>query len=353
MSNLVILISIIFIGAGLMKEHNYQTETVLEKQDTQPKELGKVKWLRDINVATRQAANENKPVFLLFQEVPGCATCRNYGQDVLSHPLIVEAIETYFVPLAIFNNKGGEDRKVMDYFQEPSWNNPVVRIIDDKRKNLIDRISGNYSVQGVAEAMIKVLKKQNIAVPAYLGLLQEEHSARAEGTETAYLSMYCFWSGEKKIADIEGVVETHAGFMNGREVVKVEFAPSVIQYKDLLKAAKTKSCASHVYTDNLNQQLSAEQVLGSEYASEKSGFRIDRETKYYLYKSSYRFLPMTPLQAVRANSLIGKGQSPNAIFSPRQLTALKYIQEHPGKKWKSAINENIIKAWENLVKNMV
>ena len=46
---------------------------------------------------------------LLFQEVPGCSTCRNYGHNVLSHPLMVEAIESLFVPLAIFNNKEGKE----------------------------------------------------------------------------------------------------------------------------------------------------------------------------------------------------------------------------------------------------
>lgn len=348
MYKLIILISFAFIGASLMKENNHKETMSIEIVHDQPKELGKVHWLRDLNVATKQAANENKPIFLLFQEVPGCATCRNYGQDVLSHPLIVEAIETHFVPLAIFNNKGGKDKKVLDYFREPSWNNPVVRIIDDKKNNLINRVSGNYTVLGVTEAMIKVLEDRKSPVPVYLSLLQEELSARASGTETAYLSMYCFWSGEKKIAEIDGVVETHAGFMDGREVVKVEFSPSVVAFDDLLASAKTKSCASHVYTESLNHQLRAEKVLGSEYASEKKAFRMDKETKYYLYKSSYKYLPMTSLQAVQANSLIGKGQSPNSVFSPRQLAALKYIQEHPSKKWKSAINMDLTKAWETL-----
>ena len=70
----------------------------------QPIELGKVDWLRDMDLAQKQAKEDNKPIFLLFQEVPGCSTCQRYGKQVLSHPLIVEAIETCFVPLAIHNN---------------------------------------------------------------------------------------------------------------------------------------------------------------------------------------------------------------------------------------------------------
>ena len=81
--------------------------TSLEKQS---EELGKVQWYRDYDEALSIAKQEDKNVLILFQEVPGCATCRNYGHNVLSHPLMVEAIENLFVPLAIFNNKGGITR---------------------------------------------------------------------------------------------------------------------------------------------------------------------------------------------------------------------------------------------------
>lgn len=82
-------------------------------QTHQPEELGKVQWLRDYDKALAIAKQQGKAVFILFQEVPGCATCRNYGHHVLSHPLIVEAIESEFVPLAIFNNKGGDDAAIL------------------------------------------------------------------------------------------------------------------------------------------------------------------------------------------------------------------------------------------------
>jgi hypothetical protein len=36
-----------------------------------PKELGKVSWLRDHDEALAQSKKTRKPVFLLFQEVPG------------------------------------------------------------------------------------------------------------------------------------------------------------------------------------------------------------------------------------------------------------------------------------------
>lgn len=45
-----------------------QDETTV---DEQPVELGKVKWLRDIDAAIESSKSEDKPIALLFQEVPG------------------------------------------------------------------------------------------------------------------------------------------------------------------------------------------------------------------------------------------------------------------------------------------
>ena len=38
---------------------------------TNPKELGKVSWLRDYDQAIAQSKKTGKPLFLFFQEVPG------------------------------------------------------------------------------------------------------------------------------------------------------------------------------------------------------------------------------------------------------------------------------------------
>ena len=40
-------------------------------QRTNPVELGRVAWLRNFDQAHAAAATSNKPILLLFQEVPG------------------------------------------------------------------------------------------------------------------------------------------------------------------------------------------------------------------------------------------------------------------------------------------
>lgn len=311
----------------------------------QPEELGKVRWLRDFSQGLEQASLEDKPVFLLFQEVPGCATCRNYGNQVLSHPLIVEAIETLFVPVAIFNNKGGKDAEVLRYYNEPSWNNPVVRIVDYDRLDIIPRLSSNYSQLGVVQAMIFALERRGKAIPAYLQLLYEELLARQQGLETTTLSMYCFWTGEKMLGQLPGVIATEAGFMDGREVVQVTYNPRDISFEEVVKAGQQARCADRAYAHTETQKAAAAAMLGAGKTGSRSAFRPDREPKYYLSKTHYRFVPMFPLQAARANALIGQGKPPEGVLSPRQVELAREAKGHPERKWESAIGKDMVEAW--------
>lgn len=347
--SLALFASISFLFA-FKSNDNLQGKTFTKNKNTQHEELGKVKWERDFEKGLAKSKIENKPIFLLFQEVPGCSTCRNYGNNVLSHPQIVEAIETLFVPVAIFNNKKGKDAAVLKMYNEPSWNNPVVRIVDAKKKNIVNRVSGNYSALGIVHAMVFALQKEEKEIPTYLSLLKQSLEAEESGTETATFSMYCFWTGEKKLGSVDGVLETQPGFMNGREVVEVKYNPVLISYENLVKEAKQASCASHVYTENKNQTSVAEKVVGKNSASKKSRFRMDKDPKYYLSKSIYRFIPMTQFQATKVNVKIGNGQSPDEYLSPRQLEFLDYTKKNPKKKWKSAINVDLVKAWERIEK---
>jgi len=313
-----------------------------------PVELGKVDWLRDFDKGIALSKKQQKPVFLLFQEVPGCATCKNYGKNVLSHPLIVDAIENLFVPVAIFNNKGGEDAKILKLYGEPSWNNPVVRIVDEKQKDIVKRVGSNYSQLGIVQAMVHALQAKNIAVPTYLDLLEKELLAKHSKLETANLSMYCFWTGEKQLGKIDGVVETQPGFMGGREVVQVKYDRAIVNYEKLVKKAVATNCASHVYAENAQQQKKANKVVGQKAVSAKSNFRLDKDPKYYLSRTSYQYIPMTALQAVKVNSLIGENKNPESILSPRQVALAKYVKNHSNKSWTSAINQDIIVAWNKV-----
>ena len=291
-----------------------------------PEELGKVNWLRDLAAGKVEVEKSGKPLLILFQEVPGCSNCTRYGNNTLSHPLIVEAIETYFVPVCIYNNKGGKDGEALKKFGEPAWNNPVVRIVRADYSDVVPRMPDFNSSQQLVAGMKKALDLTGVAVPRYLELLEEELAARETGLETATFTMYCFWSGEGTFGAVNGVVETEPGFQDGREVVRVQFSPAVVKREELEKCT---------------------QPQGIRVCAKNDGFRSDREPKYYLSRTDYRFVPMTSLQACRANSLAGNGLSPDEVLSPRQLELLKKIKDDPKKEWKNMIGrKDLAKAWE-------
>ena len=109
---------------------------------------------------------------------------------MLSHPLIVDAAEHAFVPVAIKNNtKGDQDQKTLQAFQEKSWNNPVVRILDAGKQDLIPRLANDWTVRALADAMERALTKVKQPVPPYLALLAAEERARKRGIEKTVFGM--------------------------------------------------------------------------------------------------------------------------------------------------------------------
>ncbi len=334
MKKLIYTISFLFVGAATFA--------------TQPIELGDVQWNRKLSNAQALSKTTGKAILILFQEVPGCSTCRNYGQQVLQHPLIVEAIETHFVPLAIYNNKQGADAQTLQYFKEPAWNNPVVRIVNDSRRDIIPRISENYSALGLVQGMIQAIDLQNKVVPQYLILLEEELWADLTGTQQVHFSMYCFWTGEGALGAIDGVIDTKPGFMDSREVVTVSYDPLKISLTELTKKAKKQNVANHVYISQADQKKEAAQIVGQKAVSHQKSFRPDREPKYYLSKTPYRFLPMTRTQRTRANALIGKGQKIDHILSPQQKELFQTIIKRKDINWPDTIGQDFRQSWQSI-----
>ncbi|MEO1174564.1 MAG: thioredoxin family (seleno)protein [Myxococcota bacterium] len=273
-------------------------------------ELGIVDWERDFRAAQSESARSGRPMLVLFDEVPGCSTVRGYGERVLSHPLIKEAMETLFVPVAVFNNVGGEDRKVLNHFREATWNNPAVRIMSSDEKPLARRLYGDYSVAATARVMIEALEAKGQSAPSYLELLTA--SAR---TETATYEMYCFWSGEVALGGVDGVVKSEPGF-NGGEVVRLEYDRKLVSLSDLDRVAKSARA----------KRVSSDRFVPS-----------PKDDKYQLKHSLLRFVPLTDTQASRVNAALGQRANPLVHLSPGQREIYSAIKRQNGAGWTSQI----------------
>ncbi|WP_164510827.1 VPGUxxT family thioredoxin-like (seleno)protein, type 2 [Nonlabens xiamenensis] len=294
---LVLLVGLITVTSAVG-----QTRTEPYKQ---PEELGRVSWWRNYEVALQESAATGKPILILFQEVPGCSTCKNYGKDVLSHPLMTEAIENEFIPLAIYNNRGGADREVLERFRESAWNNPVVQIVDPQGKPLIQRVAGNYTARGLYQAMRQVLEQQKRNIPLYFELLGQEIGALGN-TEQATYQMYCFWTGEKELGSQKGVLQTEAGFSGGSEVVRVTYDTQMTNKLTLDKFAQQKSMKA---------------------VPEGSFKAAQQDEDYYLRRTDYARLPLSVVQRTKMNTALGQGKSAKQYLSPQQLKWLKVVDK--------------------------
>ena len=134
-------------------------------------EVGDVEWGRDLEGAYAASEKSGKPVLVLFQEVPGCAGCQKFGREVLSHPQIVEAIETEFESVVVYNNRKGEDAAILKSFGEPAWNYQVIRFLSSKGEDIILRRDKIWTTEALAARMVEALETRGRPVPDYLNSL--------------------------------------------------------------------------------------------------------------------------------------------------------------------------------------
>ncbi len=245
----------------------------------------------------------------------------------MTHPLMVEAIETLFVPILIHNNKPGDDAEVLKQYNEPSWNNPVIRYLDTNGKDVIDRKDGLWTIGATAARMVAALKASKRKVPAYLQLVADEHTKNiAEAT----FAMHCYWVGEVNLGAINGVLKTHAGWLGQKEIVRVFYNPSVVDYETLLKTARKLECASTVFTHNAAQMKIARSLVRADAvplpdSSEQRRVRYTEE-KYHLRRQlQLRYLPLTQMQLAKINSAVIGGKDYSGFLSPRQQELQKRI----------------------------
>ncbi len=277
-------------------------------------ELGRVRWRRDFDEALAEASAE-KPAFVLFQEVPGCSTCVGFGRGPLSLPLVVEAIEDLFVPVLVFNNKGGEDGKRLTRFGEPAWNNPVVRFLDASGADVLPRRDGVWTTAGLVERMRAALGER---APSYLEIVEQESDVGHHGR--AVFAMHCFWEGEAKLGALDGVVWTRPAFVGADEVVEVTFHVRETSFTALVRRADELDCAAKVYALDDEQLERARRVVG-ERATECPGALRDAEpsdANHSLNASPLRFVPLTAMQATRVNAELASGRDALGWLSPRQ-----------------------------------
>lgn len=245
-----------------------------DKVSQNPVEVGKVMWIRDYDEAVAAGKKSGKPLFVLFQEVPGCSGCQQFGRAVLSDAKVVKAIEENFTPLLIHNNKGGKDAEVLKKFEEPAWNYQVVRFLNAQGKDLIPRKDRVWEASELLERMKLALEKAG------------RPAMKTTSINRVAISQYCFWTGEMKLGAMDGVTCTEAGFLNGSEVTLVDYDPAKISLAELTRKATEAGVASKVFTQW------------------KDGYEKAplSDQKRQLQGTKYAKMELTPEQATKVNA---------------------------------------------------
>lgn len=89
--------------------------------------------------------------------------------------------------MLVYNNRGS-DKPLLERFNEASWNNPIVRYMDDKENDLVKRKALVLTVPETAQRMTQTLRNEKRDVPKWL-----EAAAvpmRAKAFQQATFSMY-------------------------------------------------------------------------------------------------------------------------------------------------------------------
>jgi len=293
-----------------------------------PIEIGSIRWGRDLDSSLQVSEQTGRPVLVLFQEVPGCSGCQAFGSTVLTNPLIVEAVEDEFVPVLVYNNRGGSDKALLNRFNEPAWNYQVIRYLDASGVDIIPRQDRVWSIEDNAARMVAALQKRHRRVPQYLEMLALENDT--DNLAESAFAVPCFWVGEVKLGSIHGVITTEAGWIDSHEVTQVVYNRQVITLEELVEQARGLLPLLKVYVPNHDAHAFEGVATGTLDARYKRAAASDQKKQLEGWRAIDEVPGLTAMQLTKINAFLPSGRSRAlAWLSPRQRQALRGT-EHAG-----------------------
>jgi len=125
--------------------------------------------------------------------------------------------------------------------------------------------------------------------------------ADKSATRRVAFAQHCFWTGEMKLGQIEGVVRTEAGFFKGREVTLVEYAPDRLTLEDLARQARQAGVADAVHLDAGAQRsltaVPAGPLLDGSYRAARAS-----DQKKQIQGTPFARLQLSPENATKVNA---------------------------------------------------
>jgi hypothetical protein len=303
-----------------------------------------------------------RPVLIVQAEIPGDTDA---GSEIFSHPLIVEAADSLFT--TVFNK---DEDYSCSASRSASWKSHRTRVgfYTESGREIVQSLSADMlTLAGIAEAMIETLETCCQPVPMYLRLLYEEERGRIKPGPVG-LPVACYHRavfgmddstlGEVEFAGLEGVISTRAGFVNQQKVVEVIYDWGCLCFGSVIHYALKRKVGDIIYYNTNDERIAAlieiARVKESSKVTEFLGnIQLDKNPKRALRKSPLRSVPLTDLQATRANrfAYLNRFDEAMHILSPRQ--ELIFMQARNKNSFKDVINVPILPAWMSLCDQQV
>lgn len=354
--------------------------------------------------AQHESTSRRRPILCI--ETQG-STIYSMGNVILSHPLVVEAMESLFVTCDYSTDEDDDDEassnSMSRFFARPS-RQARIRFLDDQAADICPPVTSTTTLVHVVSSMVLALEHSKLFVPQYLRLLLEEESGKVqvlsptrvrEISRKAVFGFHDPVQAEVILAGLDGVLSVRSGCLVRQSVIEVTYDSRRLSFCALVRHALQNANASLVYHQTNEERIAAQlevqrlqaalETMGKihqRYAESKKrtdeddpdnlitssspprsvaikialligNMRTSRQhvSKPALRQSILKFVPMTDLQSARANRFVSLQQFDKAIhmLSPRQgLIAMQALQVHRSNNFVDVVNVPITCAWNDL-----
>ncbi|KAI2504506.1 peptide-methionine (S)-S-oxide reductase [Fragilaria crotonensis] len=312
--------------------------------------------------ALEESRDTDKPVILLFQAMHGAPDAIAMGKSVLSHPLLIEAAESLFIRVIVdIAGTTPDDAQLLARYHENCHHGTVIRIVNCKGHDLAVKLEGiRCSVANIAKAMRGVLDRKGLKVPKYLKLLEAECLApvdipsKASTANAVVFKTKQSTKAEIDFAELKGVVAVECGKLSRSKAVKVTYNPEVIDCKEVFLHAYSVMSVESVHWTNVRQMQALQSEFGNLDAPPlldelgSAPFSRGKDPKHFLRTTLLRYVPLTSLQALRANLAISRNEHEDVdeLLSPRQLAILEAVETRRPRL--ETVDVEISDAWTRL-----
>jgi hypothetical protein len=296
------------------------------------------------------------------------AWCSGHAElaDAFLHPLILEAIESLFIPVVIIPNQ-------MEGQQSHHLTVTSVGFMDSNHQNLLDPIScRELSIRPIFETAISyVLKRNNQSIPRFLADMMMSHSTDRGFERRSWFAFHDKIPSTDEFQSILGVQRLRCGaFVHqvDNPVVEIVYNFKETCYSALVRQIITMLSSRQIvvyYQSNDERmaarveinKLSGVGIYNRQIAiipvSKDSAFEplIDSNCFAALRQTPLRYVPMTEFQASESNQLLIDGQYENAtaLLSPKQRKILTAAMSNGFKDNFDVVGFSILDGWKSIM----